>query len=375
MLDRPSHPGPAAMLEAIMRAMRFSYVFAALLCLALCTTRSVHAEGGYMYVTQWGTAGTGDGQFVNLKAVATDGIGDVYVADGMSSLFGTGGCRVQKFTATGGYITQWGDYLCPPGPGHFPSGTLGVAADGSGNVYVTDAGAHDNIDCFARVQKFTSTGGFVSQAPNSWYYGGQVTLDKFGNVYFLHWLQDFSLQLLVFTGDLGAPPTHAWSWQEGSGDGQFEEVQMDIGMAVDGSGNVYITDPGNSRIQEFSSAGTFVKKWGSPGTGDGQFDHPDDVTIDADGNLYVVDKGNNRIQKFTGTGNFLTKWGSPGSGNGEFSSPVGLAIDISGNIYVADYGNYRIQEFAPAPTPTRRDTWGGLKARYLSDPPSAKQSK
>jgi len=341
------------------------------LCLALtliCTIRPVHAEGGYDYITQWGTAGTGDGKFANLKAVATDGNGNVYVADGQNAAVGYN-ARIQKFTATGGYITQWGDDQCPPGPGHFPSGTFGVAADAFGNVYATDVGAHDNLDCFARVQKFTSTGAFIEWY-GGWYYGGRVTVDKPGNVYFLHWLPDFSLELLVFRSGLVGGPTQRWSWPEGSGDGQFNEVEPDNGVAVDGFGNVYISDPGNSRIQEFSSAGIFVKKWGSPGTGDGQFDHPGDVAADADGNVYVADAGNNRIQKFTGTGTFITKWGSPGAGSGEFRDPTGLAIDGSGNIYVADNGNYRIQEFAPAPTPTRRETWGGLKARYHSGPPT-----
>lgn len=172
----------------------------------------------------------------------------------------------------------------------------------------------------------------------------------------------------MFTNGLPGGPTQRWSLQEGSGDGQFYEVQLDNGVAIDGSGNVYISDPGNGRIQKFTGTGTFVTKWGSPGTGDGQFDSPDDVATDAGGNVYVVDRGNSRIQKFTGAGTFITKWGSPGTGNGEFRNPVGLAIDGSGDVYVADSGNNRIQEFAPDATPTMRETWGGVKARYHSGP-------
>jgi tripartite motif-containing protein 71 len=357
-------------MEASMHKARSFFVCARIFCLAvtlLCATRSVHAEGGYVYVTQWGTAGTGDGQFVNLEAVAVDGNGNVYVADGES---GADGCRIQKFTATGGYITQWGDYLCPPGPGHFPGGASAVATDGFGNVYVADWGAHDNVDCFARVQKFTSTGAYIASGWGGGYYGGQVTLDRSGNVYFLHWVPSFSLELRVSTPG-GA--TQTWTWQEGSGDGQFNEVQLEMGVAVDGSGNVYISDPGNGRIQEFSGTGTFVTKWGSPGTGDGQFNRPIGVATDAAGNVYVADWRNSRIQKFTGAGTFITKWGSPGSGNGEFGSPRGVAIDGSGHVYVADWGNYRIQKFAPDATPTRRETWGGVKSRYR--PGSAAQDK
>src|SRR5207302_1702605 len=59
----------------------------------------------------------------------------------------------------------------------------------------------------------------------------------------------------------------------------------------------------------------FVTKWGSQGGGDGQFANPTGVAVDGSGNVFVADSGNDRIQKFTNTGTFLTKWGSYGSGN------------------------------------------------------------
>jgi PKD repeat protein len=129
----------------------------------------------------------------------------------------------------------------------------------------------------------------------------------------------------------------------GSGDGQFSDPS---GVAVDSSGNVYVSDSGNNRIQKFSSNGSFLDKWGSGGSGDGQFATPYGVIIDPSGNLYAADKYNNRIQKFDSTGLFLTKWGSVGSGNGQFRYPLGVAIDSSSNVYVADSDNYRIQKFA-----------------------------
>ena len=79
------------------------------------------------------------------------------------------------------------------------------------------------------------------------------------------------------------------------------------------------------------AAGTFLFKFGSLGTGDGQFDSPWGVAVDAAGNVYVADYSNHRIQKFTSTGTFLAKWGSLGSGDGQFSSPIGVAMDASGN--------------------------------------------
>jgi len=91
---------------------------------------------------------------------------------------------------------------------------------------------------------------------------------------------------------------------------------------------------------------TFLLTWGSSGSGDGQFANPADVATDGSGNVYVADTNNNRIQKFDASGTFLTTWGNFGSGNGQFSSPPGVATNGSGNVYVADTNNDRIQKFA-----------------------------
>jgi ELWxxDGT repeat protein len=143
------------------------------------------------------------------------------------------------------------------------------------------------------------------------------------------------------------PPTLSLSWgSTGSGNGQFN---IPSGMAVDSSGNVYVSDRNNHRIQKFTSSGTFITKWGSNGSGDGQFAYPYGVAVDGSNYVYVADSSNNRVQKFDSDGNFITKWGSYGTGDGQFSTPYGIAADGSGNVYVADYGNNRVQKF----------DWGG----------------
>src|SRR6185436_7667186 len=85
----------------------------------------------------------------------------------------------------------------------------------------------------------------------------------------------------------------------------------------------------------------FNTQWGSYGSGDGQFDNPQQLTIDTAGNVYVADKNNHRIQKFSDTGTYLTKWGSGGSGDGQFGFPNAVAADSAGDVYVADVLNYR----------------------------------
>jgi len=164
------------------------------------------------------------------------------------------------------------------------------------------------------------------------------------------------LLLLVLVQGVQAAETYQFvtKWGSyGSGDGQFERP---YGVAVDSSGNVYVADCVNSRIQKFSSTGTFLSKWGSWGTGDGQFEYPYGVAVDSLGNVYVPDRNNNRIQKFNSDGTFLAKWGTPGSGDGQFNQPVDVAVDSSGNVYVADQNNNRIQKFSS--TGTFLAKWG-----------------
>src|SRR6266571_4521585 len=93
-----------------------------------------------------------------------------------------------------------------------------------------------------------------------------------------------------------------------------------------------------------AQAPSYLLQWGTPGSGDGQFNGPAGVAVDASGNVYVADYGNHRVQKFTDTGTFLTQWG------GQFNGPTGVAVDASGNVYVGDTGNggihnNRIQKF------------------------------
>jgi tripartite motif-containing protein 71 len=98
-----------------------------------------------------------------------------------------------------------------------------------------------------------------------------------------------------------------------------------------------------------NQAAAFVTKWGSSGNYSGQFDGPIGVAVDSpSGNVYVADEGNNRIQKFISNGTFITESGSNGNSSGQFINPHGVTVDSSGNVYVADFWNNRIQVFASA---------------------------
>jgi sugar lactone lactonase YvrE len=123
----------------------------------------------------------------------------------------------------------------------------------------------------------------------------------------------------------------------GTGDGQFNQPR-DVAVAPDGS--VYVADSINNRVQRFAPDGTFASKLAG-------FSSPFGVDVDGAGNLYVADRNNHRVQKFGPDGTLLATFGSFGAGDGQFNAPVDVAVDPAGNLFVLDYSNYRVQRLAP----------------------------
>ena len=134
----------------------------------------------------------------------------------------------------------------------------------------------------------------------------------------------------------------------GNGDTQF---RWPVAMAFDSQEHLYVTDEQNQRVTVFDRDGQFLRKWGTPGRGDGEFNGPAGVaagpgpSCESHGPIYVVDQHNARVQKFTSDGDYVGQWGSFGSGPGQFNLPWGAATDAVGNVYVADWRNDRIQKF------------------------------
>jgi hypothetical protein len=117
-------------------------------------------------------------------------------------------------------------------------------------------------------------------------------------------------------------------------------------------GEIYATDQANNRVQVFSAAGAFLRAWGVPGSGNGEFNSPLGLSVrristDPDVyRVYVADQGNFRVQYFTGDGDYEGQFGSTGTGNGQFGTGMRkIAQDSAGNVYVLDAGNSRIQKF------------------------------
>ena len=140
------------------------------------------------------------------------------------------------------------------------------------------------------------------------------------------------------------------------------------GLAINtATGNVYVSDTGNNRIEELNSTGGFVRTFGSVGTGNGQFKGPVGLTIDGKGNVWVVDEGNNRVEEFNETGTYLSQFGSAGSGNGQLKEPFDITM-VEGELYVVDTGNNRVEEFSPSGTYISQFGGSGSAEGKFNDP-------
>lgn len=245
----------------------------------------VYNEAGELKTT-FGTSGTSNGQFTRPDALEVDSRGNVWVADETE--------RIQEFNQAGTYVGQFG-----------------------------------------------STGSGEGQLSLSWPFG--LTSDAKGNL----WIADTSNNRVQHWEIADYVPSYQFS-VGGGGSGAEGDLYRPADAAADSSGNVWVVDRLNNRLEKFGPNGEFLAKLGSKGSGDGQLESPRGVAIDSTGNIWVADSGNGRIEEFNSKGEYLSKFGSKGASPGQFSSwgPKDLAFDSTGNIWVTDYST-RIQRFEP----------------------------
>ncbi|HWF13702.1 MAG TPA: peptidyl-alpha-hydroxyglycine alpha-amidating lyase family protein [Candidatus Acidoferrales bacterium] len=171
---------------------------------------------------------------------------------------------------------------------------------------------------------------FVDKDGNVWVtdgVGGGGTSDDVGKHGKGHQVFKFSPngKVLMTLGKAGAPgATH-------------DTFNRPSAVLVAPNGDIFVADGHNSppnsqmnaRIVKFSKDGKFIKEWGKPGTGPGEFNTPHALALDSKGRLFVADRANNRIQIFTQDGKFLNEWK-------QFGRPSGIFIASDDTMYVVD---------------------------------------
>ncbi|MCY6960144.1 beta-propeller domain-containing protein [Clostridium brassicae] len=287
---------------------------------------------------------TGDKVFSGSTGVAVDPSGNVYVTDSLNH-------RIKKFDSSGKLLGKWGGNSGNGGPGaygiyywQFTTPKQICYNKKYDNIVIADTGN-------SRIQVFSKNGTWLM---NFGY--GHLTLPvgvcttSDGSIY----VADTGGNRIVKFNSLGQ---FVKSWgREGMENGQFRQPFF---LASDSKDNIYVVDRSNSRIQKFDKNGNFITKWGTKGgvpvtdplenwgIGDGDLFLPIGITIDESDNVYVTDSSNNRVQKFTSNGIFIEKWGNFSSSSGNFFSPQGIACGANGEIYVADGLLNKVTKFVP----------------------------
>ncbi len=281
------------------------------------------AECTTSFLRKFGGEASGAGHLSAPRDVAIDASGNAWVAD-------TSHSRVQKFNSSGEFVSQFG-VLEPPN---------GIALDSEGNVWVVSS---------IKVRKFTPGGelkltfGSEGTGNGQFMLAQDLAIDPTGNV----WVVERSNGAGEFGGKNRVQKFNSKGeyqsqfGKEGTGNGEFKNPES---ITADSEGNILVADTGNNRIQEFTSAGAFVRAYGEKGTGNGQLESPRGLAVDSEGKVWVTDSGNRRIERFSAKGAYLSQFGSYGPNDGQLAGPRGIAVSGS-NIWVADTGNDRVQEF------------------------------
>jgi streptogramin lyase len=310
------------------------------------------------------TAGNSDGagttaNFNGPYYVAADASGNVFVAD-------TGNHRIRKITPSGFVSTVAGSsdgYANGTGTAAMFNTPRGIAVDTSGNLYVGDSANH-------RIRKITP-GGVVSTLAGSgnrdsingpgstasFYYPIGVAVNNQGDVY----VADSSNNLIRKITPAGVVSTLAGSYG-GFADGTGVRAQFEypVGVAVNANGEVFVADRSNNLIRKITPAGvvTTLAGWTAgylDGTGTAaSLNYCLGVAVDGSGAVFVADTGNLRIRKITPEGVVSTVAGAGTEGDVDgtgtaatFDSPIGVTVDVNGNLYVSEDYNNRIRKITP----------------------------
>ena len=229
----------------------------------------------------------------------------------------------------------------------------GMALDGSGNyLYVTDKDLHCIRQIAVATGVVTTLAGTSGSSGNingtgtaaRFFVPTGVTADGSGNVYVADAGNNSIRKIVTATGVVSTFVSGLTNPRD---------------LAIDGSGNMYVAETSSNRIRKIvmaTAAVSILAGTGTAGYADGAgtaalFNNPTSVTVDYSGNVYVSDQNNNRIRKIvaaTGVVSTLAGSGTPGYANGagtaaQFNSPYGVSSDGFGTVYVSDTGNNRIR--------------------------------
>ena len=320
-----------------------------------------------------GGAATG-AQLSNVYGVAVDAAGNLFVADSSNH-------RIRVVPALTGTITTMAGMATSSGDGgaataaqlYYPRG---VVLDGAGNLYIADSSNHRVRMVAASTGVITTvagtgTAGFSGDGgpaiTATLYSPDGVAVDGVGNLYVA---DRVNARIRKVAAGTGVITTVAGTGIAGfSGDGGMAtaaQLSGPRGIALDGTGDLYIADSSNHRIRKVTAATGRIQTVAGTGmagfSGDAgpataaKLSNPEGVALDWTGSLFITDTDNHRVRNVTAETGLITTVAGTGvplySGDGGQATATGIiwpsaiALDGAGNFYIGEWENHRIRRVA-----------------------------
>jgi len=244
------------------------------------------------YLRQFGSQGSGEGQLSSPDALAVDSEGDVWVLD-------TGNERVEEFGADGEFVRAVGAGMLGQAEG--------IAFDRHGDLWVSSTSQ-------GRLLVFNDNGEYLKAVGSKGSEAGQlgepegIAVDSNGDVWVADWANDRVEEFNEAGGYMG---------QFGSAGFGTGEMSLPYGIAVD-NGHVFVGEVGNDRVQEFTEDGGFLSQIGTSGSEPGQLNlsYPIGLAVNSAEDLWVTDSGNDRVEEWGGNP-CTANWIGPEEGSWE----------------------------------------------------------
>lgn len=298
--------------------------------------------------------------------IGIDSAGTLYVGD-------TSNHTVRRITSAGVVTTLAGQAGSGAADGAGAAARFlqpwGIAVDRSGNVYVADqfnhtirkitpAGAVTTLAGLAGTQGTTDGNGGAAR----FRYPEHLAVDSTGTIYVAD-SNNHTIRRITAAGDVSTFAGLAGTSGSADGVGSAARFNVPTGVAVDGSGVIYVGDHSNHTIRRITPSGEVTTVAGLPrsaGSVDGvgsaaRFDRLNGIAVDSAGVVYVADSNNHAIRRITAGGVVSTLAGLPGragsadgtGGEARFDYPQGVVVDPAGNLYVTDSRNATIRRVTP----------------------------
>jgi len=264
-------------------------------------------------------------QFIRVYGVAADSKGNIYAADqAVGAVFVIDPATKEATLIRNGADARFGLIN-------------GLAMDDNDRLFVSDSKFHHVLVFNAQHQQEAIVGTGVLQDP------GGMAIDKENR--FLYVVDTIKDQVVVFDADsykvlrtIGTTGKKHTLADPGN-------FSLPTNVAVDGDGNLYVTDTLNNRVETFDAEGNFISEFGKAGDGPGRFARPKGIAVDSDGHIWVVDEVESRVQVFDREGRLLIYFGEQGPYPGQFQAAYGIAIDGKNRVIVSEQFPGRVQAF------------------------------